>query len=215
MLKISEAQREVLQAAALTRYETDMVAHLTKRSPNHATVLGPDGMIEAVRFGIGSAAEHGYTLRGPVRLWLELMFLFGGYFDEDPLLPAGAKQLIKCDDPDRQMLAAKQLHAEASDFLARISGPGNTYNRQALARIERLAADDTPFHREGLEDRLFDAFSQAHPQKIETLGQEPHRRMITQAINQAEEMGVTAPRGIAIFPVMAFIVGSGFAKDPL
>lgn len=215
MLRISNTQRQAFQAVALARYETDMAAHLAERSPNHAKVLGPDGMLEAVRFGIARAARRGYTLRGPVRLWLELMFLFGGYFDEDPLLPENAGEFVDCRDPDRQMPTAEQLHAVASDTLAQISGPDNIYNREALTRLQQLAEDDGPLRRETLEDELFSVFAEAHPQKIETLGEQPHRRLITEAIAQAEEMAVTAPRGIAVFPVLAFIVGSGFAQDPL
>ena len=68
---------------------------------------------------------------------------------------------------------------------------------------------------ETLEDQLFAVFAEALPQKIEVLGEEPHRRLIAGAVAQAEKMGVTIARRVAIFPVLAFIVGAGFARDPL
>ena len=215
MLVISRAQQEVFRSVARTAFEADMVEHLRTRSVFHAQALGDARLKAAVRFGIDRAAARGYSLRGPVRLWLELMFLFGGYFDEDPLLPAAAAPVITCDDPDRQMQLAERLHAVACDVLARTSGPDNVHNRAALGRLKSLVSGEWVTQREGLEEQVFSTFALAHPQKIEVLGEGPHRRLIAIAIRQAERRGITTPAGIALFPVLAFIVGSGFARDPL
>ncbi len=215
MLRIRQTQRSVFRSQARARFEQEMAMHLAARSPYHARVLGNLGMLAAVRFGIERAARRGFNLRGPVRLWLELMFLFGGRFDDDPLLPADSAELVDCRDPDRQMQTAERLHAHACDVLARISGPGNAYNRAALAKVERLAADPAPLQRDGLEDRLLADFVAAHPQKVEVLGEGPHRCLIARTIEQAQRLGVTSTRGLALFPVLAFIVGAGFADDPL
>lgn len=215
MLQIRQSQRDVFRSKARERFEREMALHLTQRSPFHARVLGDPGMLAAVRFGIERAGRRGFTLRGPVRLWLELMFLFGGRFDEDPLLPAQTARLLDCRDPDRQMQTAERMHAIACDLLARISGPDNAYNRAALAQVERLAADPAPLPRDGLEDRLLADFVATHPQKVEVLGESAHRRLIAQTLEQARRLGVTSTRGLALFPVLAFIVGAGFADDPL
>jgi hypothetical protein len=215
MLVISRAQWKGFRSAARARFELKMTKHLALRSPFHARVLGDAGMRAAVHFGIERAEARGYTLRGPVRLWLELMFLFGGYFDDDPLLPSAAAPLVVCKDPDRQMPLAEQLHTLACDVLTRISGPGNVHNRNALARLQQLVSSPWTLNVNGLEDQLLSAYAWAHPQKFAVLGEVPHRRLIKAAIGEAHALGVRTPNGIALFPVLAFIVGAGFARDPL
>lgn len=216
-LHLRPAQREVLRAHARARFEQEMAEHLATRAPLHARVLGAQGMINAVRFGIERALQRGYRLRGPLRLWLELMFLFGGRFDEDPVLPTEAAALVQCRDPDRELQTAAALHAIACDLLARTSGPDNAYNRAALARLEGLALDMdlAPLTREALGERLLAGFISAHPQRVEVLGETAHRRLIAHTLAQAEDHGVRCARGQALFAVLGFILGAGFAADPL
>jgi hypothetical protein len=40
-----------------------------------------------VRRGVARAVELGFTKRGPIRLFLELEWLFGTGFDTDPQIP--------------------------------------------------------------------------------------------------------------------------------
>lgn len=71
--------------------------------------VGDEQMLKAVRFGITQARNHGFTFRGPVQLYLELMLLFGSYFDTDPQYPWAAAILAR-QDSGSQMQRAEQLY---------------------------------------------------------------------------------------------------------
>ncbi|MCY1013798.1 hypothetical protein OV079_51395 [Nannocystis pusilla] len=53
-------------------------------SPPLFKTLGEEPMLVVVRTGMAAAERHGFNLRGPVRMYLELMLLFGSRFDTDP-----------------------------------------------------------------------------------------------------------------------------------
>lgn len=215
MLRITHRQRQGFDQQSRERFVTEMVDHLGPRSPLHLKVLGDEGLRRAIRFGIDRAAARGYTQRGPVRLWLELMLLFGGRFDEDPLVPAEVRPLLTCRDPDRQLPISRDLQAEACLWIRRIAGPGNAHTRQALARVHELVERNWAPRPDDLVEQLLGAIGWAHPHQFELLGAEPHRRLIEGALEQARALGIGTLQGQTLFPVLAFLVGAGFARDPL
>ena len=101
MLVIREAQMEAFKEATRRTFEDEMVAHLAEFSPPLFKAIGEEQMRKAVHFGIGRADSHGFTFRGPTRLYLELMLLFGSYFDTDPQYPWAA-EILSNRDPDSQ-----------------------------------------------------------------------------------------------------------------
>ena len=76
-MRIRSEQITALENAMARRFQDEMVAHLAEFSPPLFRVIKEDQMREAVRFGIQKAGQYGFTLRGPIRLYLELMLLFG------------------------------------------------------------------------------------------------------------------------------------------
>lgn len=192
-----------------------MAVHLGPRSPLQLQVLGEEGVRRFIRFGIDRAAAHGYTCRGPVRLWLELMLLFGGRFDDDPLVPPQLHRLLDCSDPDRQIPQAQALHAEACQWLHQVGGPDHAHTRQALARVHELSSQAWTPRPADLNVQVLHLVGWIHPRQLELLGIDAHRRAIDDALAQARERGITTPQGQALFPVLACLVGAGFAHDPL
>ena len=90
-MKIRKEQMAALDRAALKAFEDELVRHLQDFDPKHTTVLDEDGVRQVIRLGMERAAKYGLTNRGPIRFYIELMFLFGSDFDTDPWLPwAGA-----------------------------------------------------------------------------------------------------------------------------
>ncbi|HAO32723.1 MAG TPA: hypothetical protein DCQ84_07215, partial [Candidatus Competibacteraceae bacterium] len=73
MLSIRESQVRTFEERAQRAFEEEMVAHLADFSPPLFKTLGEKPMLDVVRFGMARAEQHELTLRGPVRLYLEMM----------------------------------------------------------------------------------------------------------------------------------------------
>ncbi|MBK7353861.1 MAG: hypothetical protein IPJ05_10285 [Nitrosomonas sp.] len=109
MLVIRAEQMDVFKKTALLSFEDEMVEHLAKFSPPLYKVVGEEQMRKVIRLGMSQAAQYGFTYRGPVRLYLELMLLFGSYFDTDPQYPWAA-EILTNQESGTQMQRAESLY---------------------------------------------------------------------------------------------------------
>ena len=67
--------------------------------------MGGEWLKTLVNTGVSRARGHGFTLRGPLRLYLDLMFLFGSDFDTDPQYP-WAGEVLKEQGMEMERAAA-------------------------------------------------------------------------------------------------------------
>src|SRR6266540_2596886 len=112
MLIIRPTQLNSFEEAALRHFEDEMVPHLAKFAPKHCQVIGEQAVRQAIRLGIGRARKFGLTNRGPVRFYIELMFMFGCDFDNDPQLD-WANEVLNDTTLLDQMAKAERLYDRA------------------------------------------------------------------------------------------------------
>ena len=214
MLKIRKEQMEVFEQAAIRNFEDEIVEHLKKFSPRHCEVIGEDNVRKVIRLGIERGKKYNLTNRGPVRFYIELMFMFGSDFDTDPQLPWAGKILndpMAVDQKER----ADQLYEKTTDYLDNVAGPVNAYTSDALRKIRRAASEDVTFSGEAFENGMLSQMKRIYPQKCNYVGDAPLRMLIQHGIELATTSSVTTTRGVALFVVLMFALGHGFSDDPL
>ena len=87
MWTIRQEQAEAFRQNALQKFEDEMVEHLQGFASGHWMVIGEKTGRLVIQLGLKNAGQYGFTNRGPVRFYIELMFMFGSYFDTDPQYP--------------------------------------------------------------------------------------------------------------------------------
>jgi hypothetical protein len=213
MLTIRLEQCEVLGRTSLRHFEDEMVEHLNNFAPKHCEVIKESGIRTVIRLGIERAKEYGFTNRGPVRFYIELMFMFGSYFDTDSQYQWAGEVLSDRAVSD-QMFRANGLYHRATRYVERISGPNHVYSIEALRRLTRPAIESlalgADFHRSAVI-----VLTNLYPQKSQYLGQAGLRTVIQRASELAARHSVTAPSGIALFIAATFAIGHCFVDDPL
>jgi hypothetical protein len=121
MLEIREEQMAVFDQAARKTFEDEMVEHLAEFVPKQCEVIGEQQVRKVIQLGVERARIYSLTNRGPVRFYIELMFVFGSDFDTDPLLSWAAE--ILGDVLTNQMAKAGRLYEKTNDYLEKVSGP--------------------------------------------------------------------------------------------
>jgi hypothetical protein len=121
MLEIREEQMAVFDQAARKSFEDEMVQHLAEFVPKQCEVIGEQQVRKVIQLGVERARIYSLTNRGPVRFYIELMFVFGSDFDTDPLLSWAAE--ILGDVLTNQMAKAGRLYEKTNDYLEKVSGP--------------------------------------------------------------------------------------------
>ena len=214
MFNVSDTQMDSLRRDRIRLFEMDLVQHLRGFAPRHMAVLGEEGELAAVRFGIERAGAQGFTARGPIRLFLETMFTLGGRFDEDPVYAEHFAGVFAPGDEERQMSRAKLLYTRLTAYLAECAGPGLVGPGGSAARLRERAAtplpDDLDMHAFLMNEAWL-----AQPKRVETLGEAGHARLISGALDRAGADGVRLQRSRALYGVLALYAGAGFGDDPL
>ncbi|AKT38416.1 hypothetical protein [Chondromyces crocatus] len=214
MLRISKAQVEAFKPIALADFETQMVAHSERFSPTLSSVLGKDQLRVVVRSAVEVASRYGFTFTGPVRLFIELGFLFGSGFHADPQYP-WAHEFLADPDPQTQMPRAQELHARSVEAMDRINGPGDLYLDAAFERI-RAFGEDIPMVRPvEVPTVALSAMCEVHPEKAAFVGEPALRALIEAGEVEAKERGIYEGRDIVLLLTLMFAFGRGCTDDPL
>lgn len=213
-MRVRREQYEALERARRERFEREMLAHLCEFSPRHCKVIGQEGVLEVIRRGIDAAEPYGFVQRGPVRLYLETMFLLGSAFDSDPQYPWALETLTDetfFDPMDR----AEILYARLAEHLEQVAGPQNQYIIRALRRIQKLDRQAISRQGEPMEETGLRLLEDCYPEKCACVGTEGLRKLIQKAQAITEEHELPEPEGVGVLLGLMFAAGHGVADDPL
>jgi len=214
MLTIRPDQVEAFRQHHLQKFEDDMVEHLKKFAPNHWKVIGEQTGRQVIQLGIEEARKYGLTNRGPVRFYIEMMFMLGSYFDTDPQYPWVSEVLRDPQNMD-QMVRADRLYESMTKYWSDVAGPKNQHVFSALRRLSQARADDYVTAGVPLEDCFLAGLKSIYPQKCAYLGERPLRTLLKKTFELASKYGFTSNQDVALVTALTFFLGHGCMDDPL
>ncbi len=214
MLVIRNDQIKTLEEFALNDFENELVEHCKKFAPKHSEVIEESGVREVVRLGIKRAENYGLTNRGPVRFYVEMMFMFGSDFDTDFQMP-WAGGVLNNEAIADQTQRADILHDKMLEYLEQVSGPDDKFSLDALRRMNQASAEDYHLTKQDFDRQMAAALRSIYPQKCEYLGEELLGTLIQRGKDLARSYSITSLNGTALMAALTLALGHGFAADPL
>ncbi len=214
MLVIRAEQMDIFQKTALLSFEDQMVAHLAEFSPPLYRTVGEEQMRKVVQLGMSQATKYGFTYRGPVRLYLELMLLFGSYFDTDPQYP-WATEILTNKEVGSQMQRAEWLYEKTMDYRKKVAGPEDVYTLEALKKIAVFARNPISMPADNYIPALLREIALIYPQKAAYVGKAGLEALIRKGIVGAQRQRFTTMRGAALVATLMLAFGCGCGIDPL
>lgn len=214
MLTIRKGQMTAFQADALARFEQQLTEHALKFAPRHATSLGNQQLQLCVHTAVLRARERQFTLHGPVRLWIELTFMFGIGFDTDPQLQAFVNVLSQPSTPDHgdQLRRADSLRTSAVNFAERIAGSDGGRERAAVERGRGISLDDLSIRP---EEEMIGFLERIHPEKVGATGTSALQQIIKDARSLSLTHRLDDPAGPMAMALLMFSFGHCCIADPL
>lgn len=201
------------ETVALRQFENEMIGHLKVFAAKHCEILGVEGVRKVIRRGMERAAAHGFTNRGPLRLYLEAMFMLGSDFDTDPQLPWAARILGDRKTAD-QMVRADRLYGCLTDYVDQVAGPDDAFAKEALRRARRVRFEDLATAGGDREKQILARFEANYPEKCRYVGEPALRTILHRGATLGREHGVSSDAGVVLMIGLMFILGHGFAADP-
>jgi len=215
MLRITQEQRRFFQSSAWEVFVAEMAKHMWTFAPDHCRVIGESQVRHVVSLGLERAKACGFTYRGPLRFYLELMFMFGTEFDSDPQFPAWARDLLRVRTVDDQMYRADRLFRGLSDFHDRAVGTNRQLVIRALERTLTFARAPLPYTDQDLAPGLLASMRRLYPEKFDYLGAGAHRALIEHGLRVADRCQLTTARGRTTLCLAMTMMGHGVVGDPL
>jgi hypothetical protein len=212
MLEIRNEQFEVFEHAALRRFEDEMAKYGKELSPKLCGILGDGQLRKAIRQAMNRAGQYGFTNRGPIRLYVELMFFCGSDFDTDPQFRAMGEMLRS---PVDQMERADRIHNEYLDYLERVCGPDNINLRKAIESFSAFAREQHTFSENGLEATIPQEMARAFPQRAAYVGEKGLLALIHEGRAEAQKYSLSTPRAVVLLVMLKFAFGHGCTCDPV
>ena len=214
MLVIRAEQMDVFKKTALLSFEDEMVEHLALFSPPLYKVVGEEQMRKVIQLGMSQAAQYGFTYRGPVRLYLELMLLFGSYFDTDPQYPWAA-EILSDQQSGSQMQRAERLYEKTMDYRQKVAGPDDVYTMEALKKIAVFAKQPLTISVDNFIPTMQREIEHIYPQKAAYVGKAGLEVLIRKGMGGAQRQQFVTERGMTLVVVLMLAFGHSCGKDPI
>ncbi len=212
MLTLTRGRMEGFEGIALANFELSLADHVCEFTPKHAELLGREGVLRVVRYGIDRAARHGFDGHEPLRLFLEMIFLLGSEFDTDPQYPWAGEILGDAASPSQDERAAK-LYSKLKEFLDLVAGPENEFAIAALRRAKEVKIADALAGGKGSEESLLSLMAAIYPEKFGYVGKPAVQALLREAAAAVRPFAPTLP-GVVLFSGLMFTLGHGFMNDP-
>lgn len=215
MLVIRKEQIRAFAQAARLAFEKDAAVHLRSFSPHHCVMIGEKNLRRVIHLGIARAAEYGFTCFGPVRFYLEMMFLLGSGFDTDPQTPVWMGEILRSRDMGDELDRADCIYERSLDYFAKVAGPDNVHAIAAQRNVAEMIQRLPQYTVQTLPQQLIYQMEVAYPQKCLYLGEAVLQRLIREGVDTATALGMREERSLALFCILMFTFGHHFADDPL
>jgi hypothetical protein len=213
MLRVRDEQMKVFEKVALRNFEDEMVQHLKQFTPRHSEIIAEQGVRRVVEIGIERAKGYGLTNRGPMRFYIELMFMLGNDFDTDPQYPWAGEILNHPENAD-QMERADSLYNKMMEYIQRVAGFENRYEKEALRRVIQMRFEDFAISAENFKPEILMHLNRICPQKCKYIGELAINALLKRGRELAEIHVISSAAVPALFVGLMFIFGHNCFTDP-
>lgn len=207
-------RKEVMQAfdeAARQRFIDEMATHSQAFAPRLCNITPETRLRSALDEALDRASDYGFTLRGPVRLYIELMLMRGSAFHNDPL-HADIGELLR-DERD-QMWRAEKIHRLTKDYIVDVVGQDSRNLRGFFDKLHALSMAPLPVGDHSFDTDTPRLLATLYPQKAAHVGQGALAALVASGAQTAERYQLPL-RGRVLLTLLMFVFGHGCCHDPL
>ncbi len=211
MLIIRKVQLDRFALERRLSFEQEMACYLRRHFPFEAAHADLEAW---VRLGLASAGDAGFAGRAESAQYLALVAMLGVGFDADPMLP-WVEQTLAGPAPAQQRM--DRMFDRSLDFLDAIGGRKCAWLIRAKLRVRRQDTTvlDSGVRARRLTRELADVLRAIYPQKADAVGEVAMKKLVESAIECARSRGALRHQSALIQALHAFMLGCGFAADPL
>lgn len=214
VIKINQKQLKTLEPYALDNYVSELVLHCDECYPHLKKTMGESKLRQTLKEGIEQAEHSGFTQRGPVQFYIDMMIAFGSGFETDPQYP-WIRKVLADNKQLPQIEQSTKLYRLTTDYFERILGPQSQYFFEAAQKIQQLNVDDLHVYKTGFTSYMLKLLQSCYPQKFETSGTQALTALIELGEQKAHQSyGFDQARPAGLIVLLMYLLGHQFDHDP-
>jgi hypothetical protein len=198
-----------VKAPVAASFDDEMVAHCEQFAPALTGPMGKRALRAYVMDRWRRACSFGFSLRGPIRTYIELSFLFGSDFDTDPQ-HAWAGKILR--ETDAEMARAERIYEGTCNYQDKVTVWAQ---RKALVRWQLTGRVPPSRSRSGFIQEASAEVTRVFPEKTAFVGEEALRALIDEAVTQGVACGLREAHEQMLVVGLFLALGHGCANDPL
>jgi hypothetical protein len=210
---IRDQQMAVFEQAVRQNFEDEMVEHLKKFAPAHCAVIGEPSIRQVIRLGMERSQKYGLTERNSIRIYLELMVLFGSDFDTDPQVP-WAGEVLKNSAAASEVVRLDSLYQKFTEHLSATAGAHFEYELESLRLASRQGLSKLRVSAGDVESGAVAYLKRIHPHKSAHVGETVLRTLARGSLELARKHSFSPESGVVLVAWLRFQFGHGCTTDP-
>jgi hypothetical protein len=223
MFKIHKDQMAVFEQEAMRRFECRTARYIEEVYPQPWKYLGEQQISIAIRYGLARAMRYGLSLEQNALYYIDVMFMLGSGFDEDPQYPWAVEILEDPEVPD-ETLRAELLYDSAVECICHATKDfenpdGDITKSKFFEELRQFRyGRDTVLWSGAIPELIHQVklrLTRVFSHKYKYLGEEALSRAIEHSIDAASSYNLRTERGVSLFALLMAALGAGFVNDPL
>lgn len=193
---------------------TELVAHCNKNFPYLQATLGEEALRQTLTECVNKAEQVGYTQRGPVIFYIEMLIILGIDCENDLQYP-WIKQTIEKNKNLSQINQVNELHSLVTEYLEKITGNQNQYLYKALEKVQMLTLNNLGVKKEQYIENVRHFLYEIYPEKYQQTPYENITELIKHGTKKAYyDYGFEEANHAALIVLLMFFLGHQFDHDP-
>ncbi|MBF0233808.1 MAG: hypothetical protein HQK65_12335 [Desulfamplus sp.] len=212
-MKISKKSYQAFEAETLKNFESEMWVHLQGFAPHLCKVAKENRVRLLIRQGIKNAKMYGFVNRGPVRFYIELMFVLGSHFDTDPQY-AWVHEFLTYSNDD-QTYRSMCLYEKYMLYTSQTMGEKNSMLIAALEKTLLLHPDSMKSPETASKTELSKLMESVYPERFSTFDQSTVTKIMDSAITTSNKHKAIKFSSLSISTLLTLFVGWRYDTEPL
>lgn len=213
-IRIRDTQLKKLESCALENYIDELVVHCNECYPHLRKTMGEQKLRQALKNGVEKAEQSGFTQRGSVQFYIDMLIAFGAGFETDPQYPWISKALSE-NKLLPQIEQSTILYSLTQEYSKQKLGQQSQYFFEAAEKLYQLDPETLHVYKTGFDGYMHKILQECYPQKYATSGTDAITALIRAGERKAETAyGITQARPAAIIVLLMFLLGHEFDNDP-
>ncbi|ECJ2427910.1 TPA: hypothetical protein JDC26_004423 [Salmonella enterica subsp. salamae] len=167
-MKFTEDQVTFLKKLSLKNYIDELIDHIKYVFPSLPFSCGANDLYSYIEMNIVRAKNAGYTQRGAVRLYIDMMIIFGVGFERDPLFKNIVTRNI--NENLSQIEKTMNLYSFLNRYINDVYGEGGVFFMESLNKFKDFNINGISVTYENNFYNIHALLKYIYPQRYEFIG---------------------------------------------